>query len=307
MTNRWWTDSALRMIRERLLLLKFKKVKKEKNEQKSYALHMATGCKEKDKKKQRKKESPIPSVLLLRQRWQIRNLYDGRISAKDLGVTCSRRFSVFFTCPCSSLLKPLHYPSSASFFCFLLYLTPFRLASSTDDTYYFMSHWSGHTVIKVIMLARWESRRYFYMLVWRNAHLCISVSQNTTWRHSLILLISNPSIILHFVTTFLYSHCESFPKGFPPILLTSRIFPCFFFFQGRARVPPPQYGSGGELQWPFAGWCTRPRPPHVSPRGASRARRGVLQGVDVGDAVAIPRRRFLGAALSSRPLRTPLR
>lgn len=183
-------------------------------------------------KKQRKKKSPIPSVLFLRQRWQIRNLCDGRISAKDLGVTCSRRFSVFFTCPCSSLLKPLRYPSSASFFCFLLYLTPFRLASSTDDTYYFMSHWSGHTVIKVIMLARWESRRYFYMLVWRNAHLCISVSQNTTWRHSLILLISDPTIILHFVTTFL-SHCGSFPKGFPPpILLTSRIFPCFFLFPG---------------------------------------------------------------------------
>lgn len=93
-----------------------------------------------EKKRKRKKEdrSPIPSVLFLRRRWQTRNLYDGRgrISAKDLGVTCSRRFSVFFTCSCSSfsLLKRLAIPLLPpllvllSFLSCLLRLPPFRVS-----------------------------------------------------------------------------------------------------------------------------------------------------------------------------------
>jgi len=59
-------------------------------------------------REKRREESAIPFVLFLwrpRDRLVIYTSGRGQISAKDLGVTCCQRFSVFFTCsPRSSFL-----------------------------------------------------------------------------------------------------------------------------------------------------------------------------------------------------------
>ena len=76
--------------------------------------------------------------------------------------------------------------------------------------------------------------------------------------------------------------------------------------QSGARVPPPPQHGGGELQQS----AVKPEPgPSELPPGcaAPRAHRHRLQGLDVRDAVAVPRRRgVLGATLPARPLRAPI-
>lgn len=75
--------------------------------------------------------------------------WSGRISAKDLGVTCSRRFPVFFTCSWSSfwLLKQRYYPSFSSSFGFF-----YLIHLSTDDMDYFIICVIDYNTLEAIIL-----------------------------------------------------------------------------------------------------------------------------------------------------------
>lgn len=128
-----------------------------------------------------------------------------RISAKDLGVTCSRRFSVFFTCPylSFSLLKPCRYPSSVSF-CFLLLFYPFKIRYWWHVLFYVPSiatHCNQGDYIdmpRTVML--------FLRAGLAHASPCISaVLQNATCTSVVNFIHIWPeNVVPHFTATFIF-------------------------------------------------------------------------------------------------------